>query len=173
MCKKALMIAITLVFVLSMSELVLAANTSIKLDYGTGNTILHNQLGDKNFAYTYVKGNSNSATIDQTGEYNRAQQTQNGQTPLTADIKQTGDRNNATQNQKGYSHEATITQTGYSNIASQTQSGGLPDKNKADIIQTGSKNIAHQIQSHSGNTATITQDGSNNFAKQSQINAYR
>lgn len=121
---------------------------------------------------------ANSAIIDQTGDWNDADQRHGKRsTGNLAIITQVGTGtsraglNIARQRQRGHDNIAEIGQFGSGLHARQAQLG---QGNEATITQgsmasPGVDNHAYQVQAGYGNSATINQAGTGNFASQSQI----
>lgn len=159
MFKKIFSLTISLVFILSLSGMVLA---------------------DENYAEQEQYGSSDSATIEQIGSSNTAYQWQNYYQTINgshniAEIYQQGNWNTASQVQEGIENQSYITQIGNSNYAGnvdwagQWQSGGagwfgIGNRNYSKIYQDGAGNRTAQTTVGDDNEAYITQYGLNNDA---------
>ncbi|WP_320112646.1 hypothetical protein [Draconibacterium orientale] len=131
------------------------------------------QNGSDNTAFQNQVKYGNSAEIFQGGLGNAANQAQDIDLPLdaegsfnTAYINQSGDYNSADQHQDGWSNEATIYQEGDGNTATQDQTSWVSD---AYISQSGDDNTATQDQSGKLNSASIDQSASESSATQTQV----
>jgi hypothetical protein len=142
------------------------------------------------FAVSMAMGQSNSSTVDQTGNNQNALVIQSGSSN-SSDVDQTspaGSVNNATVNQTGNSNtadvdqvqqnsvvganNATLTQIGNSNNGTQTQVGTWTGYMNATMLQNGSNNTGTQIQSSYNETATMTQLQDGNTGIQNQSGNY-
>jgi len=140
---------------------------SIVNQQGLNNTSVQNQVKTN----ANVESGMNEAYVTQKGIGNYANQWQNGKDGKidVARINQTGNGNRAwqTQGPQAADETADATQRGNNNTSRQTQVGGA--RNDADVIQDSDLNEAYQYQSGIENKVFAKQNGFSNYAKQDQV----
>lgn len=180
MLKKFSAAALSLIFVLGLTGLALAGNTSTVDQTGNDNTATVTQDGDGNVASIEQASNDSDATQDQDGNNNNAvlEQVSGWPVPGTAVINETGSQtqdgtdnqaelmqwsnegfggNTGIQLQEGIANNAIAWQYSIDSDVSQTQDG---TGNKARIYQVGFENSATQKQEGDDNWAAIDEQAS-------------
>jgi hypothetical protein len=132
-----------------------------------------NQIGDQDVATIRQSETTQYARLDQTGDRNSAEVTQDGSGAHYALVRQTGSDNELDLAQGGSSVQvALLQQTGNGNAMTFDQLGGavssglsavqLGDDNTMSLAQSGTNNQARLVQDGSGNAMTASQTGGNN-----------
>ena len=128
------------------------------------------QIGDANVATINQTAPNAYARVDQSGDANEADITQNGSGTAYARISQSGDRNFARVEQHGSGQNVvTLDQSGNGNWAWSNQNAVGAIHNGARLTQVGNDNDMMLTQDGSDNRALLTQEGDGNGMTVAQL----